>query len=121
MLKSTKDSLSSINAVLGQNASFNGTLIFDGVVRLDGNFEGTIKSNDTLVISEQADIKATIDVGVVKISGHFDGEIIARNRIELYKPARVFGHLKTPILRMEDGVILNGQIEMENVKTTPEK
>ena len=73
MLKVTKDTGGgNIDAFFGQNTSFNGTLVFDGVVRIDGNFEGNVKTNDILIIAEQGNVNAEIEAGTVKISGKFD-------------------------------------------------
>ncbi len=108
MLKVAKETGGGIDAFLGQNTSFNGTLVFEGIVRLDGNFEGNVKSNDTLVIAESGNVNAQIESGIVKISGTFDGLIVAKNKVELYKPAVVSGTIRTPVLKMEEGVIFNG-------------
>lgn len=117
MLKTAKET-GGINAFLDQNTSFNGTLVFDGTVRIDGNFEGNIKSNDTLVIAESGKVNAQIEAGIVKISGTFDGLIIAKNKVELYKPANVSGTLRAPNVKMEEGVLFNGKFEMDNGKKT---
>lgn len=114
MLKVTKETGGGIDAFLGQNTSFNGTLVFDGVVRIDGNFEGNIKTNDTLVIADTGNVKAEIEAGIVKISGTFDGVVVAKNKVELFKPAVITGTLKTPVIKMEEGVIFNGTAEMSN-------
>ena len=114
MLKGVKETGEGIDAFLGQNTSFNGTLVFDGIVRLDGNFEGNVKTNDTLVIAETGNVKAEIDAGIVKISGTFNGVVTAKNKVELYKPAVVNGTIKTPVITMEEGVIFNGSTEMGN-------
>ena len=119
MLKVTKDTGGGgIDAFLGQNTSFNGTLVFDGVVRIDGTFEGNVKTNDTLVIAEQGNVKAEIEAGTVKISGKFDGVIVAKNKVELFKPAFVTGTLRTPVIKMEEGVVLNGSLEMNQGRNT---
>ncbi len=122
MLKNNKDA-GGMDAFLGQNTSFNGTLVFDGLVRLDGNFEGNVKTNDTLIIAESGNIKAEIEAGVVKISGTFDGTIVAKNKVELYKPAFVTGVIRTPVIRVEEGVVFNGSTEMEKgrINTTEDK
>ncbi len=114
MLKVTKETGGGIDAFLGQNTSFNGTLVFDGVVRIDGNFEGNVKTNDTLVIAETGRVKAEIEAGIVKISGTFDGVVVAKNKVELFKPAVITGTLKTPVIKMEEGVVFNGSAEMSN-------
>ncbi len=111
MLKTTKES-TGIDALLGQNTSFSGTLVFDGIVRIDGNFEGKIKTNDTLVIAEYGKVNAEVEAGVVKILGEFQGTIVAKTKIEMFKPANVNGTLNTPNIRMEEGVIFNGTTEM---------
>ncbi len=123
MLKVTKETGGGIDAFLGQNTSFNGTLVFDGVVRIDGNFEGNVKTNDTLVIAESGKVKAEIEAGIVKISGTFDGVINAKNKVELFKPAFITGTLRTPVIKMEEGVIFNGNTEMTqgSCNTLPKK
>ena len=78
MLKVAKETGGGIDAFLGQNTSFNGTLVFEGVVRLDGNFEGNVKSNDTLVIAESGNVNAQIEAGIVKISGTHNPERLIR-------------------------------------------
>lgn len=110
----------SIDAFLGKNTSFNGTLIFDGLVRIDGNFEGHIKTEDVLVIAGSGNVKAEIEAGDVKISGRFDGVINAKNKVELYKPAYVTGTVNTPVFKVEEGVVFNGNCSMgANTVTSP--
>ena len=108
----------SIDAFLGKNTSFNGTLIFDGLVRIDGNFEGNIKTPDTLVVAGSGNVKAEIEAGDVKISGRFDGVINAKEKVELYKPAYVTGTINTPIFKVEEGVVFNGNCSMGANATT---
>lgn len=117
-----KEDNGGIDAFLGKNTTFKGTLIFDGLVRIDGNFEGNIKTNDTLVIANSGNVKAEIEAGQVKISGKFDGIVTAKSKIELYKPANVTGTIRAAAVQMEDGVIFNGNLEMgEQIKNLPPK
>lgn len=113
-----KNEEAKINAFLGKDTNFNGTLIFDGLVRIDGSLEGNIKTDDILVLSETCKVKADIDVGVAKISGTFIGNITAKEKVELFKPANVTGIIKAPTLYVEEGVVLNGTVEMSKAKTT---
>ena len=41
---------SQIKAYLGEDTIFNGSLNFDGTVRIDGKFEGQVTTKDTLII-----------------------------------------------------------------------
>lgn len=117
MLKQKKEE-TKINAFLGKNTNFNGTLIFDGLVRIDGALEGNIKTDDTLILSESSKVKADIEAGIAKISGTFTGNVTAKEKVELFKPASITGTIRSPLLFIEEGVILNGTVEMSKAKTT---
>jgi len=54
---------SELNALLGKGSSFEGKLLFEGSVRIDGKFTGEIVSTDTLIIGEGADVKGAESPG----------------------------------------------------------
>lgn len=101
-----------VTAVIDKGCEFKGDMIFDGVVRLGGNFEGRIFSNDVLIIEETAFVKAEIEADTVVISGKVLGNINAKTRIEIFRPAIVKGNISAPTLVMEEGVIFDGESKM---------
>lgn len=103
-----------IKAFLGQGSRFEGTLNFDELVRLDGNFTGEIFSSDTLIVGETARIEGQISVGALILSGHFVGGIKATTMVELRAPAQVEGTIETPCLKIEEKVFFNGEIKMRS-------
>jgi cytoskeletal protein CcmA (bactofilin family) len=113
---------SDIKAFLGPGSQFEGKLIFDEIVRLDGNFRGEITSRDTLIVGKTAELQAEVTVGTLIISGRLKGNIKASVRVELRAPAVVEGTIDAPILVVEDGVVFNGSITMaKEGKTAPEE
>lgn len=112
MRKESSLEKSDIKAFLGPGSQFEGKMVFNEIVRLDGAFRGEISSQDTLIIGETAEVQAEIEVGSLILSGRFKGNIRARSKIELRAPAQVEGSLSTPALSIEDGVILNGTVTM---------
>lgn len=104
---------SDIKAFLGPGSQFEGRMVFNEIVRLDGAFRGEIASNDTLIVGETAEIQAEVTVGTLILSGRFKGNIKAVTRVELRSPAQVEGTIETPALSVEDGVIFNGSISMK--------
>jgi cytoskeletal protein CcmA (bactofilin family) len=103
-----------IKAFLGAGSRFEGTLVFDEIVRMDGAFSGKISSKDTLIVGETADIEAEVTVGTLILSGRFKGTINAANKVELRAPAQVEGTIECPSLVVEEGVILNSTITMRS-------
>lgn len=104
---------SEIKAFLGPGSQFEGKLLFNEIVRLDGSFRGEINSKDTLIVGETAEIQAEVTVGTLVLSGRFKGNIKALQRVELRSPAQVEGNIETPVLVVEEGVLLNSSLVME--------
>ncbi|WP_084458105.1 bactofilin family protein [Desulfocurvus vexinensis] len=101
-----------INAFLGTGTTYQGRLDFQGSVRIDGTFKGEVASQGTLVIGKDANVEGTVNVGQLIISGRLQGEINAKDKIILHKTANVVGSLSSPVLVIEEGAVLEGQITM---------
>jgi len=101
-----------IKAFLGEGTDFKGILTFEGVVRIDGKLEGEVVTKDTLIVGESAVINAEISVHTIVISGTVRGNITATGKIEIQRPGKVFGNLKTPNLFIEEGVLFEGGCSM---------
>jgi cytoskeletal protein CcmA (bactofilin family) len=106
---------SDLNALLGRGSEFEGKLTFEGTVRIDGKFTGSIVTGDVLVVGEGAKISAEITCGTIIVHGEVNGNIRAKNAVELHHPAKVRGNIETPSLMVEKGVIFEGQSKMENL------
>jgi cytoskeletal protein CcmA (bactofilin family) len=102
-----------ITALLGRGTQFEGKLHFEGRVRIDGSFKGEIRSDDTLVIGEGAEVRAEIDVATVIVRGGVvHGNIRAKTAIEIHSPGRMVGNLHSPSLFIDRGVEFEGTCKM---------
>lgn len=119
MRKETSIEKSDIKAFLGPGSQFEGKLMFDEIVRLDGTFRGEVTSRDTLIVGEAADIQAEVNVGTLILSGRFKGNIKATKKVELRSPAQVEGSIETPVLAVEEGVVLNSTLTMKKEAAAP--
>jgi len=101
-----------VNAYLGKGRRVSGKLNFDGTVRVDGQVEGEISAQDTLIVGERAVVTAQINGNTVVIRGKVTGDINARKRVEIRAPGKLFGNIVTPSLVIHDGVIFEGHCSM---------
>ena len=101
-----------IKAFLGEGTDFKGILTFEGTVRVDGRLEGEIYTKDTLIVGESAIVGAEINVHTIVISGIVRGNVNATGKIEVHRPGKLFGNVKTPSLYIEEGVIFEGNCAM---------
>ena len=105
-----------LNALLGRGSEFEGKLTFEGTVRIDGKFTGTIVTNDVLVVGEGAKVGAEINCGTVIVHGEINGNVKAKTAVELHHPGKIKGNIETPSLMIEKGVVFEGQCKMEGIE-----
>src|SRR4026207_1168960 len=86
-----------------QGVKITGELEFQNTLRIDGNFQGKVRSQDFLVIGENGDVNGDIDVGVLSVHGIVRGKVRTRERLEIQKSGRVFADVVTPSLLVIDG------------------
>lgn len=99
-------------AFIGEGVAFKGVITYSGTVRIDGTLDGEIHTDGGLIAGAAAVITAKITAGTVACEGTITGDIHAAERITLFAPAVVEGSLKTPVLSIEEGVRMNGTLEM---------
>ena len=101
-----------ITVILGEGSKLTGKFEFNGISRIDGEFDGEIESKDTLIVGETADIKAKINVGKLILEGKIKGDIIAEKEILILSTGKLYGNINTPALIIEKGAVFEGNSKM---------
>ena len=101
-----------LNGFIDKGSQVRGDLSFDEAFRVDGRFEGKIRSGSELVIGETAEVSADIEVGRLTVNGSLRGSVKATERVEMLSKARVFADVTTPALRIEEGATFQGSCQM---------
>lgn len=108
-----------INGFIGKGVNISGKLSFDGVVRIDGRFEGEIDATGTLIVGADGVIEAKIKVATALVSGEIRGDIEAASKVELVSPGKFYGNIKTDKIIIGEGSLFEGKCEMSDAKDTP--
>jgi cytoskeletal protein CcmA (bactofilin family) len=105
---------------LEKGVRLEGKLECPGTFRIDSVVKGTLVSDETLILGENAIIDGQIQGHAVVIAGRFDGTIHAKGKVEIQPKAIVTGEIHTPCLIIEPGGVFDGQCHMlsraQNVK-----
>jgi cytoskeletal protein CcmA (bactofilin family) len=101
-----------VRAFLGKGAEFSGKLMFNGSVRIDGDFKGDIFGNGTLVIGEGAKVEADIHADGVLVSGEVRGQIDVKKTLKIYSTGRLLGDVNAPAFSIEEGAFFEGTCHM---------
>ena len=107
--------------ILDVDAGMQGSLSFRDPVnlRINGRFEGRLTTRGQLTIGEKAEVRATIEGEMVVIAGRLEGDITATQRLEITPGGRILGNIRTPVLVVQEGGILQGQCVMGQTASAP--
>ena len=108
------------NCHIGVGSSFRGTLLIEGTLLVDGDFEGDILNCDRIIVGPYGHVRADVHVREAVVAGVFDGGIQAEERIELFSGARVRGDLTSHAIVIDEGVRFSGRCTMLDENTTSE-
>jgi len=101
-----------INAFLGTGTSFRGDLTFEGVVRVDGAFDGEIASRGMLVVGRSARVSGRLTLGRLRCDGLVVADVVAATGVVVHASGRIVGTVRTPSLTVEEGGRIDGEVIM---------
>lgn len=109
-----------VEVTVGPTANFHGDLICDGIVKIDGIYQGSIKTVSNVIITEGGRVDAEIEAENVSVSGQAKGSILARGRLEIVSTGRVWADVTVRSFLLDDGGKLHGALKMLDTGPEPE-
>ena len=97
-----------INSIVGEGTRFKGELELNGLLRIDGDYSGTIRTPDKVLVGKNGRAECTIQAGTVVVGGVVKGNIFSSEKVIILSTGMIIGNVTTPRLIVETGVILNG-------------
>lgn len=102
-----------INSMIGEGTRLSGDLDLNGLLRIDGDFSGTIRTRGKVLVGRNGRAECTVYAGTVVVGGIVRGNLFATERIVVLSTGMVIGNINTPRLVVEEGVVLNGTCTVE--------
>jgi cytoskeletal protein CcmA (bactofilin family) len=99
-------------SVIDPHARFNGKYVSDRDLRIEGEAQGEIECQGTLIISPQARVRSAIKAHNVVINGDYEGDVDCGGRFEIGSTGRVKGQVKTQVLVVKEGAHWEGSVIM---------
>jgi len=119
MAENTHGKPNEFGTVIGPDAQFKGELSFEGGVRVDGRFEGSIKTSGQVLISKGGEVKADVQARHLMLEGRLEGNLEAQDLVELRATANLQGDVRAAKLLVVEGATLVGRCEVgPNVSAT---
>ena len=100
------------NTLIGVGSSFRGTLMVQGTLRIEGEFEGDILNCERIEIAEHGVMRSDVEVKSAVIYGRLHGNMRALGVIEMKAGSRIEGDVTAASVVMEPGVFFTGRCTM---------
>ena len=97
-----------INSIIGEGTRFNGEFDLNGLLRIDGDFCGTVRTEGKVLVGKNGRAECTVYAGTVVIGGIVRGNIFANEKVVILSTGIVLGNIHSPRFIVEEGVIFNG-------------
>lgn len=101
-----------INSIVGEGTHFKGNLELSGLLRIDGDYSGSIHTTGKVIVGTNGRTDCTINAGTVVIGGVLRGAVYATEKVIILSSALVIGIVHAPRLIAEEGVLLDGEFRI---------
>jgi len=100
------------NTLIGVGSSIRGTVMVQGTLRIEGEFEGDILNCERIEIAEHGVMRSDVEVKSAVIYGRLHGNMRALGVIEMKAGSRIEGDVTAASVVMEPGVFFTGRCTM---------
>ncbi len=102
-----------VETIIGKGTYFKGAVNGKGLIRIDGETEGSIDNTGDIIVGESGKVYAELKARNITIAGYYEGTLEAEGKLELKRTANAVGTFKANGLLIEEGAVLSGTMEME--------
>ncbi|THB68033.1 MAG: polymer-forming cytoskeletal protein [Spirochaetaceae bacterium] len=104
-----------INSLVGEGSFFRGDITARGLLRIDGDYAGNIKTEGKILIGMSGRAECELQAAAVVIGGAVRGTIEASKKVILLSSAVVIGNIYAPRLVAEEGALIDGVLQISGI------
>ena len=98
--------------IIGPSIKVKGNFNGEGSIVIEGQLEGSVKTNGYLLVGDKAKITAQVEAKDAKIGGEVNGNIKVSGYLEITATAKIAGDIEAMAISIEKGALLNGKCAM---------
>ena len=108
-------------SILGPGARIKGELEVDGVIKIEGAVDGTVRARGQVLVVKGGKVEGDIFGREVVVGGEVRGAVYAEERAEIQSTSVINGDITTPQITVLEGGTINGKINMAKPKAAGHK
>lgn len=106
--------LSSELNTIAKGTVITGEIISEGILRIDGTVNGTVKTNSKIAVGKTGVIDGDIHCDEADIEGKVIGSVNVDKQLTIRTHGNVSGDINTGTMIVEAGAVFNGSCSMGN-------
>ena len=99
-------------SIIAAGMVVTGDLESNGVIKVEGRIEGSIRNARQVLLGRQGEIKGDIHAYEAVIGGKVEGLVQTIDRVEVQGTATITGDINTKTIIVLEGAHINGQVRM---------
>ena len=103
-----------VETIIGKGTEIKGSVKAQGIVRIDGKFEGDLECGADVIIGEEGRCNADIKARHLTVGGELNGNVAITGKLELTSTGRIYGDVSVDSLIVRDGGVFKGNCEMKS-------
>src|ERR671914_542057 len=102
-------------SIIAGGMRVTGDIDTEGVVKIEGRVEGSIRAGRQVLIGRQGEVKGDISTREAVIGGKVQGTVSATERLEIQATSTVVGDINTKSIAVAEGGRINGTVRIADV------
>jgi len=102
-----------IQTIVGFDSALTGVINTEFSIRLEGDFDGDIRSQGSVFIGHKSKIKGTISALRVIVQGEIIGDVDVIESIEIMRTGKLIGDIYGKKLIIDEGATFKGNVNMD--------
>ena len=101
-----------INSIVGEATTLRGDFELNGILRIDGVFEGSVKGHSQVLVGEKGKAFLDLEADEIIIGGKVEGTIRVRGKVKMLPSGYLKGEVTAKNLIIEPGAFYCGKCKM---------
>lgn len=102
-------------SVIASGMRVVGDIETEGVIKIEGRVEGSVRAGRQVLIGRQGEVKGDISTREAVIGGKVQGTVSATERLEIQATSTVVGDINTKSIAVAEGGRINGTVRIADV------
>lgn len=99
-------------SIIAAGMRIHGDIDTDGVVKIEGRVEGTVRAGRQVLVGRQGEVHGDIITAEAVLGGRVQGKVHGSERVEVQGTSTIIGDIETKAIQVIEGGRINGTVRI---------